>query len=386
MSGATGNLANSSRRPPSRWPGRACGLLLGCGLAGLSLVLLTRHQRHEREEWRLAEAEERKAVSRLIDPGQVAESGGDLVRALAAGKTLARRADSLAVKERLDRGLPREGLRQKLDREADLDLAAQQKQLIRLEAVIAWLRGLTPGPDRVAANDPLPWTDPAKPPAPHLKLVPVAAALQVPLKAREVAAASPAAARLAAEGAGQEKAAADVQMRISALAVLLKHQAFNDTLPGLGTTLAAHLEGVDPPKNLGELAQGQLKDRERDRLAAGKALEHLQALGGPEDDRAGHLEEHIRRRVDLVRVLFVGYQAGDAALVDSLRKNPRFRQVVAFAKAVDGGTGYVRVVQESGLPKARREALNDLLFEAEKPAHWLVKWYSNGAMPPVAAP
>ena len=57
-------------------------------------------------------------------------------------------------------------------------------------------------------------------------------------------------------------------MRISALAVLLKHQAFNDTLPGLGTTLAAHLEGVDPPKNLGELAQGQLKDRERDRLAA----------------------------------------------------------------------------------------------------------------------
>ena len=98
------------------------------------------------------------------------------------------------------------------------------------------------------------------------------------------------------------------------------------------------------------------------------------------------MEEHIRRRVDLVRVLFVGYQAGDAALVDSLRKNPRFRQVVAFAKAVDGGTGYVRVVQESGLPKARREALNDLLFEAEKPAHWLVKWYSNGAMPPAAAP
>lgn len=348
------------------------------------LVALARHQSDGRHAWRREEIEAKNAIGELVAPGKVATLGADsdVARALAEGKTLARLEDALAVKARLEKGLSRDNPRLKIQNEADLNLAAQQKQLISLEGLIAWLRELEPRREIVGPEDPVAWANPAHAPAARFQLVPVATAQGALVKARELAEVSPELEKIKKEIEELKNLEKTARERELALGEALKQKPFVDLLPGFAKALQGVYDGTGKAEVVADVAREELQARQLAVEAAGKSLILLRKLGGPEDSIDTALENHIRNRVELLRALEGAYRAGDKKIVTAFRRDPSFGKLAEFARAVDSGTVLLKKVRESGLAQAKRVELVDLLFGCESSARWFCAWMDKGGLLP----
>lgn len=348
------------------------------------LFALARSQNETRHAWRREEIEAKNGIAELVAPGKVATLGadGDVEKARLEGKTLVRLADALAVKARLEKGLSRDNPRLHIQTEADLNLAAQQRQLISLEGLITWLRGLEPKREMVGPEDPAAWANPAIAPAQRFQLVPVATALAAPGKARELAVISPELERIKKEIDDQKNLQKTALQREAALGEALRQKAFQELLPGFARALEEVFDGKGKAEAVAAIAREEIQSRRLAVEAAGKSLALLKMLGGPDDSIETALEKHIRNRVELLRALEGAYRAGDKTIVGAFRRDPAFLKLAEFARQVDSGTVLLKKVRESGLPQAKRVELVDLLFGCEPAARWFCAWMDKGGLPP----
>lgn len=355
-------------------------LVGGTGL----LFVLARSQADSRHAWRRDEIEAKNGIAELVAPGKVASLGanGDVEKARLEGKTLVRLTDALAVKARLEKGLSRDNPRLHIHTEADLNLAAQQRQLISLEGLVAWLRGLEPKREIVGPEEAAAWANPAIPPAPRFQLVPVAAAQAAPTKARELAVISPELEKIKKEIEDQKNLQKTALQREAALGEALRQKAFQDLLPGFARALEAVYDGKGKAEAVSALAREEIQGRRLAVEAAGNSLALLRKLGSPEDSIDTALESHLRTRVELLRALEGAYRAGDKTIVGAFRRDPAFPKLAEFARRVDSGTVLLKKVRESGLPQAKRVELVDLLFGCEPSARWFCAWMDQGGLPP----
>jgi hypothetical protein len=374
------NSVNHRRRLISRWPGRITGALVGLTAGVGVLFWLAKRQSDEVHLWGREEIECKKAVAGLIGKLALADRGAgfDAEKAKAAGKTLAHRQDALLVKAQLDRGIPRENLRLKIQAEGDLKIANQQKQLISVDGITEWLAFLEPKKEDVGPVDAKQWAIPANLPAPRFVLVPVDTALEVPAKAAEAAEASEELALIKKDLADLQRLEGTAKIREQALGKLLKDKAFQNSLPGFSSALLEVYEGTARGDSITNLAKAEVQLRQTALETANKATATLRKLGKPDDALATALENHIKNRLELVRAVEGAFRAGDRTVVAVFKNDPAFRQVIDFAKSIDGTNFYLNKVRTSDLPQPKRIQLIDQLFACEPQARWMTKWVAQG--------
>jgi hypothetical protein len=375
------NSVNHRRRLISRWPGRITGALVGLTAGVGVLFWLAKRQSDEVHLWGREEIECKKAVAGLIGKLDLADRGAgfDAEKAKAAGKTLAHRQDALLVKAQLDRGIPRENLRLKIQAEADLKIANQQKQLISINGITEWLASLEPKKEDVGPLDAKLWAIPANLPAPRFVLVAVDTALEVPAKAAEAAEGSEELALMKKDLASLQMLEGTAKIREQALGRLLKDKAFQNPLPGFSRALVEVYEGIAGGDSISNLAKAEMQSREAALVAANMATATLRKLGKPDDALATAPENHIKNRIELMRAVEGAFRAGDRNVVAVFKNDPAFRQVIEFAKSINSETFYLNKVRASDLPQPRRIQLIDLLFACEPQARWLTKWVAQGS-------
>ncbi len=377
-SGAPVNPIHARRRLPSRWPGRIAGALAGIVLGTWGLFWLARHQSEQRHLWAREEIDAKKAVAGLTGRLQLADrgTGMDAEKARASGKTLVHKDDALAVKDQLDRGVPRDKLRLAIRTEADITLAKQQQQLIQLDGLIQYLEGLQPKKDQIGPADAKSWANPAQFPPARFTLVPVELAADLPPRAREAADASDQAAALKKRLEDLKNSEITLAQRERALGPLLGEKSFQMLLPGFAKALQAVYAGTGEAEGVAELARAELNNRQAALEKAVKATATLRKLGGPDD---ASLENQIKNRAELLSAIEGAHRAGDRALVSRFKDDPAFRQIIDFARSIDGDTKFITAVRSSELPQKKRVELVDLLFACEEKAHWLVRWVERGS-------
>jgi hypothetical protein len=374
-------LDRTARRLPSRWPGRAVGALLGLAAGVGGLFWLSFLQREERHQWGREEIDAKKAVAGLIGKIELADQGAgiDAEKAKASGKTLVYRSDALVVKDQLDRGIPRDNLRLKIQAEADLTLAHQQRQLIQLDGFMQWLIDLQPKKEQVGPADAKLWSNPATLPAPRFTLVPVEIAADIPARAREAAESSPQVADLKKQLQDLQTQEKTAIQREQSLGMLLKDKSFQKGLPNLAPALLGVYEGTQGADAVAAVAKNEWQARQVAIAAAGKATATLRKLGKPEDSIDTALENHLKNRAELLRATEGAYRAGDRKILATLKNDPAFPQVIDFARAVDGDTRLLNRVRASELPQKKRVELVELLFACEQGARWLTRWVNQGS-------
>lgn len=369
------------RRLPSRWPGRAVGALLGLATGVGVLFWLSFQHREERHQWGREEIDSKKAGAGLIGKIQLAGRGIgiDAEKAKASGKTIVHRSDALVVKDQIDRGIPRDNLRLKIQAETDLTLAHQQRQLILLDGFIQWLVDLQPKKEQVGPADAKLWSNPTTLPDPRFTLVPVEIAPDIPARAREAAEAGPASADLKKQLQDLQNQEKTARQREQALGILLKDKAFQNLSPGFANALLRVYEGTVEPDVVATLAKNEWQSRQVAIEAADKAVATLRKLGRPEDSIDTALENHLKNRDELLRATEGAYRAGDRRILATLKNDPAFPQVIEFARAVDGDTRLLSRVRASDLPQKKRVELVELLFACEPSARWLTRWVNQGS-------
>lgn len=378
MSAAVPAPTRPRRRLPSRWPGRFMGALAGLTLGTGGLIWLARHQSAQRHQWGRDEIDAKKAVASLIGKLQLADRGAgiDAEKAKASGKTLVHRDDALAVKDQLDRGVPRDKLRLVIQAEADITLAKQQQQLIRMDGLIQYLESLQPKKDQIGPAEAKAWANPALSPPARFTLVPAVIAADLPAKAREAAEASDQSTALKKQLEDLKNLEGTARQREQALGLLLKEKPFQNLLPGFARALQSVYDGTGEAEAVASLARAELQSRQAALEKATKATATLRKLGGADD---ASLENQIKNRAELLEAMEGAHRAGDRALVSRFKDDPAFRQVVEFARSVDGDTKLLTSVRASDMPQKKRVELLDLLFSCEAKARWLVRWVNRGS-------
>jgi len=378
MSAAVPAPIRPRRRLPSRWPGRVMGALAGLTLGTGGLIWLASHHSAQRHQWGREEIDAKKAVAGLIGKIQLADRGTgiDAEKAKASGKALVHRDDALAVKDQLDRGVPRDKLRLAIQAEADITLAKQQQQLIGMDGFIQYLEGLQPKKDQIGPAEAKAWANPAQSPPARFTLAPAAVAADLPARAREAAEAGDQSTVLKKQLEDLKNLEGTARQREQALGLLLKEKPFQNLLPGFAKALQAVYDGTGEVDAVVNLARAELQSRKAALEKAAKATATLRKLGGAED---ASLENQIKNRAELLAAIEGAHRAGDRALVSRYKDDPAFRQVAEFARAVDGDTKLLTTVRASDLPQKKRVELVDLLFSCEPKARWLVRWLDAGS-------